>query len=111
MNARHALDGNASALREYHAQQDTNDRMSGTEAEREEFIEDWLAAKMRKLGTEYMTEALAEMGNVSTIALFAAFREDAQFAGGMLQLVVRNYWLPSAKKACEEHDFTPERCF
>ncbi|HTD89380.1 MAG TPA: hypothetical protein VK663_01865, partial [Burkholderiales bacterium] len=59
----------------------------------------------------YMTEALAEMGETATIMLFGHFRESAPEAGCALQVVVRNYWLPSARKAAEEHDFAPERCF
>src|SRR5688572_8401459 len=109
MNAPERMpDGNAAALKQYEARQSQEDRMAGTEAEREDFIDQWLHNKQKKLGTEYLTEALSEMNDTATIVLFGAFREGALEAGCALHVVVRNYWLPMAKAACDEHDFTPE---
>jgi hypothetical protein len=96
------------ALRQYEAEQDRLDLAAGTDSERERFIDDWLDAHQKKLGTEYVTEALAEMGDVEIIELFARFKEGALETGCAVQVIVRNYWLPLAIAACDEHDFTPE---
>ena len=88
------------------------DRMSGTESEREEFVDDWLAAWKKKIGTEYMMEPITESTDAQQIEMFAMLNNGAplEYRAAVLD-VIRAYWLPLAQRACEEHDFTPERCF
>ena len=103
------FDGNATALREYEARQLQGDRMRGTEADREEFIEDRLAAEQKRMGVEYLFEAISECDHKQQIEIFEMFINGTplEFYAAVKD-VVRAYHLPAAERALEEHDFTPE---
>src|SRR5689334_11697512 len=93
-------DGNTFAERQHNAA-----HYEPTDDERENFIEGWLEKKRKKLGIEYISEALIERANDDgLIEMFKAWGNRAEFAAATVK-AVDAYWRPMAEAAADEHDF------
>ena len=102
------IDGNIAALNAYHAEQDRISRQSPTDIELRYFIEDWMQAKCKKMGAEFITEAFCEAEDFSR--LYMAYVDGGALdIGAEFKLLVAKYWTPMAVRAAEEHNFEEDR--
>jgi hypothetical protein len=103
-------DGNTAALRAHEAQQDRLARQAPTDTERESFIDDFLEKKAKKLGTEFLREALAESDDADLSPLFIAYQTGGALEIGLaMREIVAAYWRPAAITAADEHNFDEDR--
>ena len=103
-------DGNSAALRAHEADQDRLERQAPTEDELERYVEDWMDDKQRKMGFEFISEAVSEATDDRFANLYAAYRSaDSMQIGIAVKATVAGYWRPMAEKAAESHNFEEDR--
>lgn len=103
-------DGNTAALRQHEAAQARAEREAPTADELERYVQDWLERKSKKLGTEFVMEALVESTIEHQSAILKAYQGyDMTELARATHRAIEAYWRPSAEAAAAEHDFAADR--
>ena len=101
-------DGAMAALRQHEARQDRLEAQAPTPSELEDYVDNWLEKKRKQMGEAFLTEAFCEAEDYSRI--YRAYSEaDHVDIGVAFDKIVRAYWVPSALKDAEGHDFNRDR--
>ena len=99
-------DGNTYAERQHNAARDDEP----TDSELESFVEDWLDTKRKKLGIEYISEALIERkGDIGLMEIFKAWNGQPLDFSDAVKKAIDDYWRPMAERDAEYHDFAEDR--
>lgn len=102
-------DGNTAAERIHNSA--SRDREEPTDDQLEDFISNLLDEKRDELGIEFLREAMSEASDADLVDLFKAFKAgNSAEIGIALKDWVAKYWRPTALRAAEDYDFTPEPC-
>ena len=98
-------DGHTYAERQHNAA-----RYEPTDSEIESFIECWLESKRKKLGIEYISEALIERkGDIGLMLIFQAWNGQPLDFSDAVKKAIDDYWRPMAERDAEYHDFAEDR--
>lgn len=96
--------GVTAALRMYEAEQDRLEKQAPTDLELERYVESWKEDRLKKMGSQFITEAFVESNSYSE--LYKAFVEgDQAEAGYALFKMVDAYWRPFAIEASRHVNF------